>query len=765
MSDAIWRRCSAFALIVAALLGGCGDREYPRDAPAPSPDPASGPTFVGSASCETCHRDEFDGWRGSHHAKAMQHASPATVLGRFDGRSVRYYDEIAEFVRQGDEYVVRTLDADGEMMDFPVRYTFGVEPIQQYLVEFPGGRLQALPWLWDTRPASVGGETWRHLYPDEYIRPGDSLHWTGRRQNWNSMCAECHSTNVKAGYDARTDTFDTTYDEVNVGCEACHGPGSEHIRQAQYGMLDSRKGLEVNLDDRGRARWVMNAETGIAERSESLLKPPQQPEACGQCHARRGSLDEPYSHGKSLADTHQVALLDDGLYFADGQIHEEVYVYGSFVQSRMYRAGVTCSDCHDPHTATLVTGPEPNTVCAQCHSPAVFADDSHLGHAPASAGCVDCHMTDRTYMVVDDRRDHSFRIPRPDIAAETGSPSACQDCHAGQTHEAAADFIAGFRDGPPRDLFAKALASARSGYANAALVSVIRDAAQPGIARATAVAALRSPFGEDDRRAISLALVDPDPLIRIGGLRALRGFAPGEKQAFATDLLDDAVLSVRIEAAVTFANAVDVLDAAGRVAFDAAATEFRRSRLLTASQSDSVLSLADFEALLGNTDQAIAAYERALYVEPGYAVARTNFADYLRIAGDDERGESVLREGLLLDDSAAILHHALGLLLVRTGRPDEALDELERAAVLDPGNTRFGYVLGVALHSLGQSDTAIETLADIYAKSPSDLDVGWAYATILRDVGRIDDARAVAAGLRERFPENRNLLELEQSLR
>ena len=687
----------------------------------------------------------------------------ARVLGRFDDQAVTYFDESATFFTRGDEFVVRTLDATGEPAEFPVRYTFGVEPIQQYLVEFPGGRLQALPWLWDTRPEAEGGQSWLHLYPDEYIEPGDSLHWTGRRQNWNYMCAECHSTNVRVGYEVASDTFDTRYDEISVGCEACHGPGSEHVREAQFGNLDA--GLVVDLDDRGRAFWEMNAETGIAERSEPLLTVPKQPEACGQCHARRGTLDEPYRFGRPLTDTHHVALLDDGLYFPDGQIDEEVYVYGSFIQSRMYRAGVTCTDCHNPHTAALVTGSEPNAVCAQCHSPAVFAADSHMGHAPAVAGCVDCHMAARTYMVVDDRRDHSFRRPRPDLAEKSGSPSACRNCHSEQPHAVAAEFIAAYQKAPPPAEFATALAASRQGHANEELVAVIRDAALPGIARATAVAALRSPFSENDRRAITLALVDPDPLIRIGGLRALRPFAPGEKAQFAGDLLGDRVRSVRIEAAVTFANAFDQLDPTARQAFNAAAAEFRRSRMLTASQSESLSSLGDFEALLGNSAQAIAAYERALSVEPGFAVARTNLVDFLRLSGNEERGEALLREGIALDDEAAILHHSLGLLLVRQGRRDEALAELERALQLEPANVRFAYVLGVAQHSMGMSDEAVATLGRAYEQSPSDFDLAWAYATILLESGRIETARSVAIELAERFPDDPNVRSIVERLR
>jgi hypothetical protein len=265
----------------------------------------------------------------------MQVADDNTVLGDFDNASFDYFATQTHFSRDDGNFVVRTENADGEIEDFVVAFVFGVEPLQQYLVEFPSGRLQSLPFAWDTREQSAGGQRWYHLYPDEYIGPGDELHWTGRYQNWNYMCAECHSTDVAVNYDIAQDSFDTTWFEINVGCEACHGPASIHVANAQTGTLGDGSGLPVSLDDHGRAVWQMNPDTGIAERSQLAMRPPQQPESCGRCHSRRGVVTAEYEYGKPLMDTHRPALLNDPLYFSDGQIRDEVYVYGSFIQSRM----------------------------------------------------------------------------------------------------------------------------------------------------------------------------------------------------------------------------------------------------------------------------------------------------------------------------------------------------------------------------------------------------------------------------------------------
>ena len=268
--------------LVCLLFVACGAAEDQ----APAPD-APAPAYVGAAACGACHEDQFTAWRESHHALAMQPATGDTVLGDFSASDFRHFETTSSFDERDGIFYVRTEDADGELKDFPVRYTFGVTPLQQYLVEFPGGRLQTLPIAWDSRAEEEGGQRWFHIYADEPIERGDILHWTGREQNWNYMCAECHSTNVEKNYRVDDDSFETGWSEINVSCEACHGPGSVHVTQAEADAFASRFGLLTGLDDAGRSVWLMNPDTGIAARSELRMRPPVQPEACGRCHARR----------------------------------------------------------------------------------------------------------------------------------------------------------------------------------------------------------------------------------------------------------------------------------------------------------------------------------------------------------------------------------------------------------------------------------------------------------------------------------------------
>lgn len=377
----------------------------------------------------------------------MQPANESTVLGNFDNVTFRYAGLETRFFRRDGRFLVSTEGPDGKPHEYEIAYTFGYDPLQQYLIAFPGGRYQALSVCWDTRPRAAGGQRWFHLYPQERIRAGDVLHWTSLSQNWNFQCAECHSTNLRKNFVAAENRYATTWSEINVSCEACHGPGSRHVAWATNpvgsvggGAAGSAadKGLVFTLGAKNGAAWTVNPATGIGERSKPRTST-MEVDTCARCHARRSTLTDRYEFGRALADTHRPALLEDPLYFADGQIRDEVYEYGSFVQSRMFATGVTCSDCHDPHGVTIAAPVD--QVCARCHLPAKFAAPAHHHHREGSTGssCVACHMPERTYMVIDGRHDHSFRVPRPDLSVALDTPDSCTTCHAGKPARWAAD--------------------------------------------------------------------------------------------------------------------------------------------------------------------------------------------------------------------------------------------------------------------------------------------------------------------------------------
>jgi len=681
--------------------------------------------FIGGTVCAGCHAEVFEAWRGSHHDLAMQPAVEGTVLGDFDAAVFEYAGVTSTFFRRDGRHFVRTDGPDGALADYEVAYTFGVMPLQQYLLALPGGRLQALSIAWDARPAERGGQRWFHLYPGEKVTHDDELHWTRLRQNWNMMCAECHSTDLRKNYDASRREYDTTWSEMNVACEACHGPGSEHVAWAARPDRsdDASKGLAVLLNERDGIAWIWGDASPTAARSTPRVTD-MEIRACAPCHSRRVQFFDDALPGAPLMDAHLPALLTERLYHADGRIDGEVYEHGSFLQSRMYHEGVTCSDCHDPHTLRLRAPGQ--AVCATCHRADVYESVDHHHHEPQSTGasCIACHMPETTYMVIDPRHDHAFRVPRPDLSARIGIPNACNDCHTNRSAPWAAEAIRSWlgREAVGFQGYAETLHAGRSGGAGAGerLAALARDSNQPAIARATAVVALRDRLVPETFGAIVEALQSRDPMLRAAALTALDGVPQEHRRETARALLDDPVRVVRILAAETLAGtSLEGLALEERALFDRAAHEYVAALSQNADDPSAQVNLGNFHAALEDPASSERAYREALALDPFWEPAYVNLADLMRRAGREAEGEAVLNAGLAVSPASAALHHALGLLYLRRGNP-RALDALGRAAELDPGNPRFGFVHALALHEAGRMREALAVVEKALARSPGD---------------------------------------------
>jgi len=739
-------------------------RPAPGEARSEAPH-ARGPEHVGTAACAACHPDEAARWRGSHHDLAMQEATPGTVRGDFGGVTARGGGRSVRFLRRGDDFFVEARDADGVRRELEVAYTFGVEPIQQLLVPFPDGRLQALDFAWDTRPESAGGGRWLHLYPGETTGPGDVLHWTGPAARWNAMCAECHSTAVSSGYDPDSDRWSAAWAEIDVGCEACHGPGAQHVRWAEEGGRASDAGLVVDLPE--RARWSFVAGEPIARRERGGLDR-RELETCSGCHARRSLLVDAPAPEDAFLDAHRPALLEEGLYHADGQILDEVFVWGSFVQSRMHAAGVTCSDCHDPHALAVES---PDATCAGCHRPEVFATAGHHHHREDGEGasCVACHMPARTYMVVDDRRDHGFRVPRPDLAGSLGVPEPCTGCHARRDAAWAAEAAERWwgTERRERPHWAEAIHAGRSRSAGAAerLAAVLADGDAPDIVRATAVSLLAGLPGRRAEAAVREAAGDTAGLVRMAAAEsATRLPAPARVAALAPRLRDP-LRAVRAAAGRALAGVPPAaLPASARAARDAALEEWRRAQLAQGGRAGARVNLGVLHAERGEPRLADRQYAIALRLNPSFVPAWVNRADLARAAGDEGRVAEILRAGLAREPRAAELHHALGLHLVRTGRLEEALASLARASERAPERARFAYVYGVALHSAGRDGRALEVLEEASRRHAGDAEIRLALATLHRDAGRPAAALRWARSALDVVPDDARVRELVRVL-
>ena len=663
--------------------------------------------FVDNQACAGCHRAEFEAWMGSDHQLAMQVADENSILGDFDDASITIDGVRSRFFRRDGRFWVNTAAADGVHADYPIAYVFGVRPLQQYLVAMPGGRLQCLVATWDDVE-----KRWYDLYPGETIKPGDPYHWTGRYQNWNLMCAECHSTDLRENYDLTTDTYATTWAEINVSCQACHGPGHQHVQWAQ--AHESRP--EEPAGDRG---LLVNYAAGDGA---------YQVETCARCHARRRRVSGEDAHGRPFLENFMPALLRQGLYHPDGQILDEVYVYGSFVQSPMYREGVRCSDCHDPHSLDLLA--EGNGVCTSCHQQtpdsrfptlkaAVYDDPQHHHHGQGSPGtqCVACHMPATTYMEVDARRDHSMRVPRPDLSFKLGTPDACTGCHQEETSLWAAEVVEGwfpeseYRGSHFGEVFAQGRAGDRQAGPDLALLA--QDVKQSAMVRATALDLLG--YLPDGEPVLVEALQDPDPTVRAAAVHALDRLSPEKRLMHIASLLNDPVRAVRLEAARLMAVVPPVdLDAEQTRALEAALGELMESLIADADTPAAHLNMGTLAAARGKPDLAVAAFLKALEMDPGFLPARFNLARLYSAMGRTTDAEATLREGIATAPHEGELYYSLGLLLADGRHYQEAAGALGSAVELMPERPQVHYSYALVVQQLGDVETAEAALLKAY---------------------------------------------------
>jgi Tfp pilus assembly protein PilF len=710
--------------------------------------------FVGSEKCKSCHKREYDLWKGSHHDRAMEVASGETVLGDFNDRTFEHGGVVTRFTRRAGRFYVRTQGPGGRMGEFEVTHTFGWYPLQQYLVPFPGGRLQCLPVAWDVDKAR-----WYHLYPDPPIDPGDWLYWTKAGQNWNGMCAECHSTNLKKNYDAEADAYRTTWSDIDVGCEACHGPGSRHVEWAE--MPDMARPPIRNAE-------LVVRTSGLTSRS--LV------ELCAPCHSRRAALGD-YTHAEpDLLDSMLPQTLDENLYFADGQILDEVYVYGSFTQSKMYHRDVRCSDCHEVHSIRPVR--EGNDLCLQCHRAQDYdtrehhfhkkkdeqgdairsADGTVLFEVGTGAECAQCHMPGRLYMGIDYRLDHSFRLPRPDLSVALGVPNACNRCHTDKTAQWSDETITKWYGPGRRSHYGPTLARGRKGEAGARddLIRLAGDPLYPVIVRATALSLLAAYPGAESAAAFERALADDEALIRRTAIDSLNVSDPMARQGLVSPMLYDPVKAVRIEAARLLAEQPSVdLRPDIREVYRTVLEEYKASMDYSADFAFARYNLANLYVALGRPEQAVRSYLAAITIDDLFYPAKVNLAMLYNEQGEKKKAEALLREALEARSDLHEVAYSLGLLLAEEKRYEEAAVYLERAARGMPQRARIRYNLGLLLQTLGQDREAENELLAALEIEADNPDFLYAAADYYLKRGRLAEAERMAVTLVEKHPADR----------
>lgn len=663
-------------------------------------------TYVDNKLCLQCHQPEAKAWLTSHHALAMMQANTTSVLGHFNNVTFKRDGVISRFFKRDNKFYVNTQGPAGTYADFEMKYTFGIDPIQQYLIELPGGRLQDFTIAWD-----VHHQQWFDLYPHEKTPPGDILHWAGRYQNANMMCVGCHTTNFQKNYDEKKDSYASTWSQMNVSCQACHGPGEDHIKWAKA-HAESKNVADKTGEHEG---LLVDFKQGGAN---TVI------ETCGICHSRRSELTSHSGAGEPLMDNYLPALLSEELYYPDGQQQAEVYVYNSFRQSKMYQMGVSCVDCHNPHTSKLKFAG--NAVCTQCHSPEgdkrfptaakLYDDPSHTFHKKDTPGaqCVGCHMPAKNYMMIHSRPDHSIRIPRPDLSMKLGTPNACTNCHTDKTAKWANDWIEKWHGvkQQAKNHYGEVIAAGRSGQPEAedALIKLAGDTSEPNVVRATALDLL-SHYGQASITASIEGLRNTDPAIRRAAITGLEKLSNSERLAQVAPLLVDPIRAVRIEAARVLSSVpIDLFNTDQRTNFNSALDELISAQKNSLDMPGSNLNLGVLNENRGHLEQAETYYLNALHIDPDFTPARLNLA---RIYSNSNRmadAERILRDGIKRNVVQGELHYSLGLLLAEDKRLSEAVESLGQAAQLLPTRARVQYNYALALQQLGQRQEAEQAL-------------------------------------------------------
>ncbi|RJP93685.1 MAG: hypothetical protein C4518_05735 [Desulfobacteraceae bacterium] len=708
--------------------------------------------FTGSDSCKDCHRQEYDKWKTSHHRMAMAAATDESVLGDFDNAEFSYFGVKSRFYRKDGRFFVHTAGPDGKMGEFEITHTFGWYPLQQYLVPFPGGRMQCLQIAWDVKK-----KTWYHLSPEKPVDPSDWLYWTNSAQNWNGMCAECHSTNLIKGYDVSADTYHTTWSEISVGCEACHGPGSQHVKWAR--MPDMARPQVENY--------------GLVVRTNALSSR-QQVELCAPCHSRRSSLGDNPHHLVDFLDYAIPQVLEEGYYYADGQILEEVYVYGSFTQSKMYAMNVRCSNCHDVHSIKRVK--EGNDLCLQCHKSAIYdTKDHHFHKKPGEKGdpvkaangdvlfdvgtgakCEQCHMPGRYYMGVDYRPDHSMRIPRPDLSAAIGTPNSCNRCHADKTVQWSVENIRKWYGERKTPHYGTILDAGRKQLEVAIddLVKLAGDRLYPPIARATALELMASYASEKCVRAIEQGLTDEDSLIRLASARNLTETDPVKRLTLLGPLLYDPIKAVRIDAARGLTSLpTGMMPDELREKYQTVLAEYEQAMEHTADFPSSRHNLGIIYANLGQIDKSVENYRKAIEIDREFYPAKVNLAMVYNQMGKNAEAETLLKEALTSHPNLYEVNYSLGLLLAEEKKYTEAESYLQKAADGLPENARIRYNLGLLQQQTGKELAAGVSLKVALAMEPENFDFLYALADFYMKRSQWEEAGPVVEQMIEKHPD------------
>ncbi len=677
--------------------------------------------YVGSQACVDCHQSQYEGWQGSHHERAMDHATDQSVRGDFNDVQVDFKGQTHRLYKKDDQFWINTADANGEFKDYQIKFTFGYEPLQQYMVQFDDGRVQLIPFAWDTRAKTEGGQRWFYLHPD-HSDSHDEFFWLNSGQNWNYMCADCHSTNVKKQFDVEQNQYSTSYSEINVGCEACHGPASQHLQLVQS-KGSNNKGEQFGFDrnlDKAVSEWMSTKDGTTAK--PAAIKQTDQVLACAQCHSRHVQISEQdHVTSGNFGDRYLLTLINGQQYYPDGQVYDENYVYGSYLQSKMNANGVVCSNCHDPHSAKLKIPAE--SVCLQCHQPDTYASESHHHHPLSSEGaqCVNCHMPETTYMQVDARREHKWHVPRPEFSQKIGTPDVCLSCHKDKSSAWSMSIVEEWKPSskdPDERHFAPVFSAADQGYGGAAqaLSHIAQNENHTDIIRASAMERL-APFSDANAIiAVARGAKHPSEFVRLGAVRGAVNMPSAERWRVLSPLLKDPVLAIRTETVSALLPLWQQLNSEQQSTLASGFEEYAQVQAFNSDRGSAHVNLGNMFLYRGMLAQAQAAYEDSIRIEPRFDTAYVYLSELYRQQGNEDKAKQSLLRGMALNPQSGELPYRLGLAEVRAKQYQQAQRHFRQATKMSPQQPQYHYLLALALEKT-RPQAAVKSLRQAYTLS------------------------------------------------
>ena len=659
-----------------------------------------GPDYLGSAACARCHQQVYDQWEASLHVRMTKPVAEATIVGDFsDGTRFADHDRSFEFGRANGKPFMRVSFGGAPPETFRVDYTLGHKRYQGYLSTLPDGRMYVLPAFWHVE--SQRWIDWKEITPIP-----DGAH--DLRQIWNSNCFNCHATNLVQGFDVPTRTYKTTWTEMGLGCEACHGPGRVH----------------VDLIDAWRKDPALKPGGSLGIFSSRHGTPRQTYDTCAYCHGNKRNLYVGFRAGDRYEDYALPFLISEpipatdlqGEFWPDGRPNRFNRPQ-ALTLSGCFKAGdVTCTSCHVAHGSSnpfslkvdITKGASGDTLCTQCHTSfKAAAVTRHTFHNAASEGsrCISCHMSDVNWRLLIRRRDHTFQAPVPEITAAFGVPNACTTCHDNRSPEwAARQMDQWWGDGGRRKAaasIADTMYRAGSGDATvlpalarlaidrsngllirASAVEFIEQLASGTAGAASADAQSQTSFGYGVKtapikvapkrvqltpsqiNALIGAASDPEPTVRAQAINAM--LATGDHQRVVTPIIARLVDPAR----VVRARAAEALLAMGIATLPGAA-----GAALARAQDDFAQALRDFpESALNHTSLGWLESERQRPLQAHVA----------------------LDAAIHLDPKAARPVVIKGVLAARDGKFDEALALWRKAKALQPTYPRIDELIAEA---------------------------------------------------------------------